>query len=143
MCQSNEFFHWLPGNFIKNQELGFYGEDEHKKMNLISCLKAFFISDLPLASYGIVYCILAMVTRLQERNILYFFRFFIYHPRTGSSSTGFTLLKLRSKDSFKRSNFCICHLRVMVCCFEIKKAGTQVPYIILIIFFVFRVLCRK
>ena len=100
-------------------------------------------SYLPLVSYGIVYWILAMVTRLWERNIPYFFRFFKYNPRTGSSSTGFTLLKLRSKDSIKRDNFCICHLHVMVCCFEIKKTGTWVPYITLIIFFVFRVLCRR
>ena len=84
-----------------------------------------------------------MVTRLWERNILYFFKFFMYHPRTGSSSTGFTLLKLRSKDSIKRYNFFTCHLHVMVCCFEIKKTGALVPYISLIIFFVFRVLCRK
>ena len=41
-------------------------------MNLICCHKAFFISDLQLASYGIVYCILAMVTRLWERNIHFF-----------------------------------------------------------------------
>ena len=72
-----------------------------------------------------------------------FLRFFICHPRTKYSSTGFTLLKLRSKDSIKRYNFCICHLHVMIRCFETKNTVTWVPYISLIIFFVFRILCRR
>ena len=44
-------------------------------MNFVCRLKAFFFNDLPLVSYGIVCCILAMVTWLKEMGILYFLGF--------------------------------------------------------------------
>ena len=44
-------------------------------MNFACRLKAFFFNDLPLVSYGIVYCILAMMVWLKEKNILYILGF--------------------------------------------------------------------
>ena len=84
-----------------------YAEDEHKNMKVISCLKTFSFTDLPLASYSIVYCILAMVTWLREINILHFSDFPNLHIKADSFSTGFVLLKLRSKDRIKRNHFCM------------------------------------
>ena len=45
------------------------------RMDFVCRLKAFFFNDLPLVSYNIVYCILAMVAWLKETNILYFLGF--------------------------------------------------------------------
>ena len=45
------------------------------RMDFVCRLKAFFFNDLPLVSYGIVYCILAMMAWLKEKNILYFLGF--------------------------------------------------------------------
>ena len=84
-----------------------YAEDEHKNMKVICSLKTFSFTDLPLASYSIVYCILAMVTWFREINILHFLDFPSLHIKAGSFSTGFALLKLRSKDRIKRNHFCM------------------------------------
>ena len=45
------------------------------RMDFVCRLKAFFFNDLPLVSYGIIYCILAMVTWLKEMGILYYLGF--------------------------------------------------------------------
>ena len=49
-----------------------YAEDEHKNMKVIRCLKTFSFTDSPLVGYGIVDCILTMVTWFKEIKILYF-----------------------------------------------------------------------
>ena len=49
-----------------------YVEDEHKNMKVIGCLKTFSFTDSPLVGYGIVDCILTMVTWFKEIKILYF-----------------------------------------------------------------------
>ena len=82
-----------------------YAEDQVKYMKVPCCLKTFSFTDSPIASYGIVYCILAMVARLREINILYFLDFLNFHTKAGSFSIGFALLKLRSKGSIKRNHF--------------------------------------
>ena len=84
-----------------------YVEDEHKNMKVIGCLKTFSFTDSPLVGYGIVYCILAMVTWFKEINILYFSDFSNLDIKASSFSTGFALLKLRSKDRIKRNHFCM------------------------------------
>ena len=84
-----------------------YPEDEHKNMKVIRCLKTFSFTDSPLVGYGIVDCILAMVTWFKEINILYFSDFSNLDIKAGSFSTGFALLKLRSKDRIKRNHFCM------------------------------------
>ena len=62
----------LKTRYMKNQESVIYTEFQHQKMVFVCCLKAFFFNELLLVSYGIVYCILAMVAWLREINILYF-----------------------------------------------------------------------
>ena len=84
-----------------------YAEDEHKNMKVVCCLKTFSFTDSPLNGYGIVYCILAMVTWFREINILYFLDVSNLQIKAGSFSTGFALLKLRSKDRIKRNHFCM------------------------------------
>ena len=49
-------------------------------MNLICRHKAFFFKDSPVVTYGIVFCILTMVTWLRKINILYFAGFSYVTP---------------------------------------------------------------
>ena len=74
-------------------------------MKVICYIKTFFFTDSPLAGYGIVDCILAMVIWFREIDILYFLDFSNLHIKAGSFSTGFALLKLRSKDRIRRNQF--------------------------------------
>ena len=76
-------------------------------MKVICYIKTFFFTDSPLPGYGIVDCILAMVIWFREIDILYFLDFSNLHIKAGSFSTGFALLKLRSKDRIKRNHFCM------------------------------------
>ena len=54
-----------------------YSELQHQEIDFVRRLKGFFFNDLPLASYDIACCILAMVTWLREVNILYFLGFHV------------------------------------------------------------------
>ena len=72
-----------------------------------------------------------------------FFRFFICRPRTGSFSTCFALLKLRSKDSIRHKHFVYVSPLLHDLLFEIEKTMIYVAYISPFSFFVVRVLCRR
>ena len=117
----------LPGNFMKNQLLAFYG-DEHKNMNFICRTCSRNLGDHSiLARKGVVFFVKKGPPKIYQGNQhSLFFRFFICHPRTDYFSTGFALLKVRSKDHIKEKHFSLSHLHGMICCFEIKKIETQV-----------------
>ena len=73
----------LRTSYIKSQASVIYSEFQHQEIDFVCRLKGFFFNDLPLVSYGIAYCSLAMVAWLREINILYFLDFSC-HPRAGS-----------------------------------------------------------